>query len=38
MVVLAVDRNVGLPRPQDVVDTQDWLRPAHLGRPSRPCP
>jgi tRNA(Ile2) C34 agmatinyltransferase TiaS len=29
--VLAIDRNVGVPRPEDVVDTHDWLRPRLWG-------
>ena len=29
--VLAIDRNVGVPRPDDVVDTHDWLRPRLWG-------
>lgn len=31
MLVLAVDRNVGVPRPGDIVDTQNWLRPRIWG-------
>jgi len=30
--VLAIDRNVGVPRPEDIVDTHDWLRPRLWGR------
>jgi tRNA(Ile2) C34 agmatinyltransferase TiaS len=30
--VLAIDRNVGVPRPDDIVDTHDWLRPRLWGR------
>lgn len=33
--VLAIDRNVGVPRPDDVVDTHDWLRPRLWG--GEPC-
>jgi len=29
--VLAIDRNVGVPRPDDIVDTHDWLRPRLWG-------
>ncbi len=29
--VLAIDRNVGVPAPDDVVDTHDWLRPRLWG-------
>ena len=29
--VLAIDRNVGVPRPEDIVDTHDWLRPRLWG-------
>jgi hypothetical protein len=29
--VLAIDRNVGVPRPTDIVDTHDWLRPRLWG-------
>jgi tRNA(Ile2) C34 agmatinyltransferase TiaS len=29
--VLAIDRNVGIPRPDDIVDTHDWLRPRLWG-------
>jgi hypothetical protein len=29
--VLAIDRNVGVPRPGDIVDTHDWLRPRLWG-------
>jgi tRNA(Ile2) C34 agmatinyltransferase TiaS len=29
--VLAIDRNVGVPRPSDIVDTHDWLRPRLWG-------
>jgi tRNA(Ile2) C34 agmatinyltransferase TiaS len=29
--VLAIDRNAGVPRPDDVVDTHDWLRPRLWG-------
>jgi tRNA(Ile2) C34 agmatinyltransferase TiaS len=37
MIVLAIDRNVGVPRPSDVVDTKDWLRPRIWGgRPAVP--
>jgi len=33
--VLAIDRNVGVPRPSDIVDTHDWLRPRLWG--GSPC-
>jgi len=29
--VLAIDRNVGVPRPDDIVNTHDWLRPRLWG-------
>jgi len=29
--VLAIDRNVGVPAPDDIVDTHDWLRPRLWG-------
>lgn len=29
--VLALDRNVGVPRPDDIVETHDWLRPRLWG-------
>ena len=29
--VLAIDRNVGVPAPADIVDTHDWLRPRLWG-------
>lgn len=29
--VLAIDRNVGVPAPEDMVDTHDWLRPRLWG-------
>jgi hypothetical protein len=35
MLVLPVDRNVVSPKPDDVIDTCDWLRPRLWG--GRPC-